>query len=103
MLSVHPSAGERFYLRLLLTVVKGARSWRDLRMVGDVEYPTYKDTCRARGLLDDDGEWDQCLREAGELCTGFPVLWTSIHILTGLPWNLLCPLESNGIYWNPME
>ncbi|OBZ78054.1 hypothetical protein A0H81_02325 [Grifola frondosa] len=29
---VHPSAGEKFYLRLLLTVVKGAKSWEDLAL-----------------------------------------------------------------------
>ena len=29
----------------------------------------YKDTCRAQGLLEDDGEWDQCLQNAGDLHT----------------------------------
>jgi len=67
---VHPSAGERFYLRLLLTIVKGAKSWTDLRIHNEVEYPTYKATCLAYGLLDDDGEWNQCLAEAGDMNTG---------------------------------
>ena len=71
MMAVHPSSGERFYLRLLLTVVKGAKEWKDLRMFNGVEYPTYKEACRARGMLEDDGEWDQCLLEAGELQTGY--------------------------------
>ena len=67
---VHPTAGERFYLRLLLTIVKGAKSWKDLRIYNGVEYPTYKATCLAYGLLKDDGEWDQCLQEAGDMKTG---------------------------------
>ena len=70
MCYVHPSAGERFYLRLLLTIVKGAKSWTDLRTFNQVEYPTYKAACLAYGLLDDDGEWNQCLEEAGEMKTG---------------------------------
>lgn len=67
---VHISAGEKFYLPLLLTVVTGARSWADLQTFNNVEYPTYKATCMARGLLEDDGEWAQCLHEAADMRTG---------------------------------
>ena len=67
---VHPSAGERFYLRTLLTVVKGATDWDDLKRFNGVLHPTYKAACLARGLLEDDGEWNQCLEEAGEMQTG---------------------------------
>jgi len=70
MYFIHPSAGECFYLRTLLTIVKGAKEWKDLRTFNGVEYPTYKATCFARGLLEDDGEWDQCLQEAGDMQTG---------------------------------
>jgi hypothetical protein len=65
-----PSQGERFYLRLLLTVVAGAQSFEDLRSFNGALYPTYKDACYARGLLEDDREWDQCLREASQMQTG---------------------------------
>ena len=67
---VHPTAGETFYLRLLLTVTKGAKSWNDLKLVNGVQYPTFQATCLAMGLLQDDGEWDQCLAEAGGMQTG---------------------------------
>src|SRR5713101_6951206 len=70
MYFVHPSAGEHFYLRMLLTIIRGAKDWVDLRIFNGVEYPTYKATCFARGLLEDDGEWDQCLMEAGQMQTG---------------------------------
>ena len=62
--------GERFYLRMLLTIVKGPESYEELRAFGGVVYPTYKAACLARGLLEDDGEWDQCLKEAGDMQTG---------------------------------
>lgn len=67
---VHPMAGETFYLRLLLTVKKGAKSWNDLKLVDDIQHPTFQATCLAMGLLQDDGEWDQCLAEAGGMQTG---------------------------------
>jgi len=70
MYFVHPSAGERFYLRMLLINVKGAESWDDLRTFEGQLYPTYKAACLARGLLKDDGEWNQCLQEAGNMNTG---------------------------------
>ena len=70
MFFVHPSGGERFYLRLLLTVVKGAKEWKDIRTFNGIEYPTYKAACTARGMLEDDGEWNQCLTEAGEMQIG---------------------------------
>ena len=70
MYFVHPSAGERFYLGLLLTTVTGAKSWEDLRRFGDKLHPTYKAAFFARGLLEDDSEWKKCLEEAGNIQTG---------------------------------
>ncbi|KAG5718629.1 hypothetical protein E4T56_gene16505 [Termitomyces sp. T112] len=59
--------GERFYLRMLLTVVTNATSWADLRTVNGNTYPTYKEACKALGLLEDDAEWRQCLAEAAPI------------------------------------
>jgi len=65
-----PSSGERFYLRLLLTVVIGATSFAHLRKVNAIQYNTFKEACFALGLLEDDQEWDICLHEAGEMQLG---------------------------------
>ena len=62
--------GERFYLRLLLTVVKGPTSFKSLCTVDGVLYETFKAACVARGLLEDDEEWIQYLREAAIMKTG---------------------------------
>ena len=72
MYFIKPTAGEQFYLRTLLTVVKGAKSFKDLRRVpGQREpLPTYHAACVARGLLADDGEWRLCLEEAAQIKTG---------------------------------
>ena len=70
MYYVHPSAEECFYIRLLLTCVKGATSFEHLRSFNNTEYPTFKEACIARGLLEDDSEWHQCLEEAKEMQMG---------------------------------
>jgi hypothetical protein len=41
MYFVHVVLGERFYLRLLLTVVVGATSFENLRTIDGVVYPTF--------------------------------------------------------------
>lgn len=56
--------GERFYLRLLLQYVRGARSFVHVRTHEGTVHATFKDAARARGLLQDDAEWDACLAEA---------------------------------------
>jgi hypothetical protein len=63
MYFVHLAAGERFFLRLLLTIVPGATSFEHLRTVDNTEHLTFQAACRALGLLQDDAEWDTCMRE----------------------------------------
>ncbi|PIA24735.1 hypothetical protein AQUCO_57600001v1 [Aquilegia coerulea] len=48
---------------LLLTVVKGPSSFESLYSVDGIEHKTYREACIARGLLEDDNEWDKCLEE----------------------------------------
>ncbi|GJV76883.1 DNA helicase [Tanacetum coccineum] len=61
---VHPSAGELFYLRILLCHQKGCKSFEDIRTVNDIVYVTFRAACEALGLLGDDKEWDTALMEA---------------------------------------
>jgi len=65
-----PRAGERFYLRTLLTAIKGATSFEGLRTFGDYVCATYREACLMHGLLEDDSEWRLCLQEAGDMASG---------------------------------
>ena len=78
--------GERFYLRTLLIAVRGPTSFENLRtingvVVNGVVHPTFKDACRALGLLENDGEWLQCLREASVMQTGHQLRQLFVMIL----------------------
>ncbi|XP_071699004.1 uncharacterized protein [Rutidosis leptorrhynchoides] len=66
----NPASGERYYLRMLLNIVKGPRSFEDLRTVNGVLHPTFKDACFAYGLVNDDKEWTEAISEAKIWATG---------------------------------
>jgi len=70
MSSASPFMGECDYLRLLLTVVCGARSFEDLRTVDRIQFDTFKGACIALRLLEEDGEWIAIFRDAQEFMTG---------------------------------
>jgi PIF1-like helicase/Helicase len=89
-----PSSGERFYLRLLLTVVPGATSFAHLRTVNNVPYDTFKEACFALGLLEDDREWIQCLTEAGQMQIGYTLRMLFATII------FHCNPTSPGVLWN---
>ncbi|KAI9116938.1 hypothetical protein K1719_011937 [Acacia pycnantha] len=65
-----PSQGELYYLRLLLTKVRGAKHYASIRTVNNVVYPTFREACYALGLLDDDKEYIDAIKEASVWATG---------------------------------
>jgi hypothetical protein len=96
----HPGSGERFYLRMLLNIVKSPRSFGEIRTANGVLYLTFKWACYALSLLDDDKEWHECLNQASHWALGKQLheLFVTILIfcevvdpnkLWMLNWNLL--------------
>jgi hypothetical protein len=55
--AVSPSAGERFYLRILLQEIAGCASFEEIRSYIGTTYETNKEACVARGLARDDAEY----------------------------------------------
>jgi len=66
---VNPTEGERFYLRMLLMIVKGAKNYEEIRTYNGIIYQTFKEACAARGLLSDDKEWYNTFQEASTWAT----------------------------------
>jgi hypothetical protein len=87
-------SGERYYLRLLLTQIPGATSYEDLKIYEGVQYPSFRDACVARGIADNDQEWELALEEGKNFKSG-----ASLRILfvTGLRMNLIS--DANSL-WN---
>ena len=56
MVYIRPTSGERFYLRTLLMVTKGPKSFDDLQTVDGVLCETFHDACQKLGLLENDTE-----------------------------------------------
>jgi len=50
-------------------IVKGAKSYEDIRTYNGVTYETFKEACAARGLLKDDKEWYDTFNEAANWAT----------------------------------
>ncbi|GJU68232.1 ATP-dependent DNA helicase PIF1 [Tanacetum coccineum] len=59
-----PAFGERYYLRMLLNVVRGARSFEELMTVNKKIYATFKEACFAYWLLNDGKEWTHAIADA---------------------------------------
>lgn len=73
---VPPGVGEMYYLGILLHHSPGAFCHQDIRTKNHVVYPTFKDACYSMGLLDDDREYIDGIKE-----TSF---WASAHYLRNL-------------------
>lgn len=63
-------AGEVYYLRILLGKVKGPTSYRDIKTINKKEYDSFKDACYAIGLLEDDKEYIEAIKETSEWASG---------------------------------
>ena len=62
--------------------MKGPTLYEDLRTVNNVTHSTFKSACVVLGLLEDDGEWIQCLQDAAIMKTGYQLRRLFSIILT---------------------
>ena len=72
--SVSHHNGELFALRRLLSVVKGAVSFEDLATVDGHIHTSFRDACKARGMLADDAEIIAALQEIVETTVSISII-----------------------------
>ncbi|XP_052625048.1 uncharacterized protein LOC111889939 [Lactuca sativa] len=90
---VHPTAGELFYLRILLFHKKGCKSFYDIRTVREYMYSTFRDACEALGLTGDDKEWLTAFEEASTWATSSQLRSLFCHLL------LYCEVGNPLLLW----
>ncbi|XP_021985085.1 uncharacterized protein LOC110880993 [Helianthus annuus] len=59
-----PLARTLTYVEFLTKFVVGPKSFEEIRTVNGQVFPTFRDACYARGLLDDDKEYIEAIKEA---------------------------------------
>lgn len=62
--SVDPKDIEKYHLRFLLLHVPAIGGKNSLKIFNGISYQTFAEACVARGLVHNDEEWKECLREA---------------------------------------
>ncbi len=54
---------------MLLNIVYDVISFKNLHTINGIIYPSFKEACITLGLLQNDKEWDQCLKKAEQVQT----------------------------------
>ncbi|KAI5407486.1 hypothetical protein KIW84_053660 [Lathyrus oleraceus] len=103
---VPPTTGELYYLRLMLTHVKGPRSYNDIKTVNNVKYDTFRDACFAMGFIGDDREFIAAIKEANHWGSGQYLRLLFVHMLLSGSinrprhvWSKTCHLLADGILY----
>ena len=81
MYFVDLSDDERFYLCMLLIIVKNLTSFQDLCTYDGMIHQNFKSACIEHALLDSDERWDPSLMEAELWQGGFQLRQLFIYIL----------------------
>ncbi|KAI5428313.1 hypothetical protein KIW84_033342 [Lathyrus oleraceus] len=103
---VPPTTGELYYLRLMITHVKGPRSYNDIKTVNNVKYDTFRDACFAMGFIGDDREFIAAIKEANHWGSGQYLRLLFVHMLLSGSinrprhvWSKTCHLLADGILY----
>jgi len=56
---------------MMLTVVKGPRTYEEIRKVGEIQFLSFRDACFAMRFLEDDKEFIGAIREAYQWGLGY--------------------------------
>jgi len=82
MYAISPNEQERYYLRIALLHIPGARGYNDLLTVGNTKCTSFREVCRLLGLLNDDAQWHNTMDEAASFQMPYQLRRLFITILT---------------------
>ena len=64
LFNIPMSSGELYYLNILVTKVKDSKGYEDIRIVNCITYLSFRYSCYALGLLNDDKQFIEAITEA---------------------------------------
>ncbi|KAK2440738.1 hypothetical protein QL285_012114 [Trifolium repens] len=104
---IPPGIGELFYMRILLTVQRGCQGYDCIYTVEGYRHHSFKDACYALGLLQDDKEFIDAIKEGSELHSGHQLrrMFVALLIMTTMTepadvWNNTWRLLADGILYD---
>ncbi|CAJ2637132.1 unnamed protein product [Trifolium pratense] len=103
---IPPGVGQLHYMRILLNVQRGCKSYRCLKTVNGKKFDTYQEACGELNLLDDDREFIDAITEIGELGSGHQLRSFFAYLLIMntmsnpfVVWNATWKLLADGILY----
>ena len=99
--SSHYTAGELWYLRMLLCRVAGPRSFEELRTFEGITYGTFQEACGAMGLLTNDNEWHEAILENVDSAMPHQLRALFVHIIVNCQVSDVLRLWNS--HWRPMS
>ncbi|CAH1415538.1 unnamed protein product [Lactuca virosa] len=108
--SISPKLGEAYFLRILLNKVKGPKSFEEIRTVNGEICSSFKDACYNLGLLDDDKEYIEAIKEASLSGSSFYLRFLFATMLLSnslskpeIVWENTCEYLSDGILYTQQK
>jgi len=99
-------SGDLYYLRILLTIQKCCIDYDSIKTIDGKFYETYEEACYALGLLADDKEYIDAIKEASEFAPGYQIRRLFITLLSmntiskpDVVWNSTWSLLCDGILY----
>ena len=78
---------------MLLNIVYDVISFKNLHTINGIIYPSFKEACIALGLLQNDEEWDHCLKKAEQVQIEIQLHKLFIILL------LFCKVTKSEVLW----
>lgn len=81
IVNINPAAGDKYYLGILVSLLRGPTSYDDLYTVGDIKYDSFQEACYARGLLGSDKDWHDSMSDASQFSSPRSLRYLFVLIL----------------------
>jgi hypothetical protein len=96
---VPPCTGELYFLRMMLTVLKGPICYEDIKKVAGTKLNTFREACFAMGFLGDDKEFIGAIKEAKDWGSGTVLRYLFVTMLLSATMDRPAHVWKNTFQW----